>query len=321
METCPITLEEIKDYVKLNCGHKFSSSSIKTIVTSECSNVLLGKKFTKGNFNCPMCRKTFLPSFYQNSAVMVIPLPIQYEYFGVEVNIDGSDVSFPSFVFGCFTEAVKVTTMRDGQSTLGMLRSVQHLYQVCSHTFSHVTLQSCSNKAEGVKNMSECVSCQAVVWEAMRLAENSLKQVESVVPDSDADDFHILNSNQYNSGFNQITSTISSFVNTMNRISVSNVSYAEWVAMGRPQQTPEQQPAEPDADSSGPSTPRMAEEEIDDGSDAVFFICSVCNALCDSYTESAPAQSSAETTSTMCFQCWQNMVDDRVGQIEETEFP
>ena len=207
--------------------------------------------------------------------------------------------------------------MREGQGSLQMLRSVQHLYQVCSHTFSYVTLMTCSNKAEGVKNLSDCVACQSVVWEAMRLADKSLIQVESAFPGVNLEDFHSLNTDS----LGQIHETISSFVTTMNNISAaSTLSYREWVEMGRPTRPSDIQtePSIPEVphetpDSSGPSTPRM---NLDDASDAVFFVCSQCNSLCDSYTDSAPTQSAAETNSNVCFDCWRNMVDDRVEQSE-----
>ena len=125
-------------------------------------------------------------------------------------------------------------------------------------------------------------------------------------------DLHSLNNSS------EITSAIYSFVNTMNNFSgVSDWVYGDTGEQRRPvyQTDVITQPEEPDADSSGASTPRL---QVDDGEDGVFFVCSKCNALCDSYTESAPSPSTESTT--ICFSCWQSMVNERVDQLEDSEF-
>lgn len=320
-EVCPITLDPIVDYVQFGCGHKFSSDSIKRIILTECESALSGTKHDNNKFNCPMCRKPFLPSFYYNSATMVIPLPICKDHFGSRALIDEVDVSFAMFVFGCFSDAVKSTTLKESNGAIMTLRNVQYLYQMCSHTFTKVSMIACMNKADG-ENMDETRQCQSAAWEAMKMADKTLLDVESSFSPAGSAELHSLNNTS------EVSAAIFSFVNTMNTLNNRSMETNDWVYgdTGEYRRPVYQDDVlylapdvitQPDADSSGPSSPRLL---MDDGEDAVFFICSKCNALCDSYTESAPALSASEASTSMCFSCWQSMVNERVDQLEDSEF-
>jgi hypothetical protein len=173
------------------------------------------------------------------------------------------------------------------------------------------------NKADG-ENMDETRQCQSAAWEAMKMADKTLLDVESSFSPAGSAELHSLNNTS------EVSAAIFSFVNTVNTLNSRSMEATDWVygdtgEYRRSVYAPDiiTQPEEPDADSSGASTPML---QMDDGEDAVFFICSKCNALCDSYTESAPSASASETSTSMCFSCWQSMVNERVDQLEDSEF-
>jgi len=303
---CPICLEPFAEHcTQLKCGHKFCTPCIAHIINEEIRRILQDNKFVHNNYKCAMCRSPFLPSAYKNSAVMVVPFPTEPMYWGTKVC--HNDLSLAQLIYASFGSVVNaLLSHKENHSPY----FCQTLYKVASNTLADVAFVSTK-----VEDCDELRECRALSLALLNQADKNLKEMESCVTDFNAEDYHNPATFQP-SGFERM---VHSFLITAATAATptNEVSYREWVDAGRPARTETERPVEPDADLSGNNSPLI----VDDGSEAVFFLCSVCNSLCDSYTESAPSQSSADNTSSMCFQCWQNMVNERVDRLEETEFP
>ena len=316
---CPICYESLDSvpHIELSCGHKFRDSCIATMVKKQMQNVIIGTKFESSFFNCPCCRKPFLPSFFKNSAVVTVPLPFRTQYRGSVYH--NSDKSFAQFVFDCF-EVVAKEELSPGNKLVDRVSTCQFIYQICSHTFTDVGLAATFYRVDGIK-CDEMEQSLSISHDLMRLADQTLSAMESSVFDIDLDqDYHMFSPEQsrgINRMVNSFLSASSSLVRYVQRPPQEDVTYNEWVSMGRPVSMSEISREVDDGFADLMTQTTIEEGDNDENLDPInhdtHFLCAQC--LAEYHLDSR-----SPTNGDMCSDCWSMNMNRMVEEEEESHF-
>lgn len=304
-------------HIELSCGHKFKDSCIRTMVTKQIQNVIIGVNFESSFFNCPCCRKPFLPSFFKNSAVVTVPLPFRTQHRGSIYH--NSDKSFAQFIFDCYEEVAK-EELSPGNKLVDRVSTCQFIYQMCSHTFTDVCLASSFYRVDGIK-CDEVEQSMAIAHSLMSLADQTLTAMESSVYDVDLDQNYHMFSPEQSRGINRMVNSFlsasSSLVRYVQRPPPEDVTYNQWVSMGRPVSITELTREVDDGLAELMTQATIEEGENDENMDPInhetHFLCAQC--LAEYHTDSR-----CPTHGDMCTDCWSMNMNRMVEEEEESLF-